>query len=61
MEKFQDILNNTPEKTMIFNQENGKSVLIVRTKGVIMVEDIHKAFKEMQEIMGIEEKEDENK
>jgi len=53
MEKF----DNIPEKTIIFNQENNKSVLVVKTKAITMVEDIHKAFKEMQEMAGIKEEE----
>ena len=61
MEKYQDIIKNVPEKTIIVNEESKKSFLVVKTKGATMVEDIHKAFKEMQQMAGIQEKEEENK
>jgi len=56
MERFQEIINNTPEKTIIVNKE-AKSVLVVKTKRETMLEDIHRAFKEMQEMAGIKEEE----
>ena len=61
MEKFQNIIKNVPEKAIIVDEQSKKSFLVVKTKGATMVEDIHKAFEEMQKMAGIEEKEDENK
>ena len=57
MERFQEIIKNIPEKTIIVNKE-AKSGLVVKTKGATMVEDIHRAFEEMQRMVGIKEKED---
>lgn len=52
-----DVSKSKPESTIIFNEKTGRASLIVRTKGATMVEDIYKAFKELQRMAGIKEEE----
>ena len=49
-------LKNIPEKTIVVDPKKNKVFLVLKTTGKNMVEDIYKAFEEMQKMAGIEEK-----